>query len=95
MTAYMRQISSMFFIEIFKIKSMRINGFLFVLTVRKPMKANSIDDQVKLVTDNIFPIIYGCEKYIRKSLLDGAYVYSLQFPGHKWLFKAGGTFLCS
>ena len=62
--------------------------------VRKPSKAKTITEQVEMMTENIFGLIYGSYKYILKALLkpDGV-VYNLRFPGYKWKFLSGGKYL--
>ena len=60
------------------------------LSVRKPMKADTIEQQVMMVTENIFETIQGSVTHIKRQLLDDGQVYSLQFPGYKWNFKTGG-----
>ena len=62
------------------------------LTVRKPKKADTVEQQVAMLTEEIFDIIYGAEKHIKKDLLtlDGL-IYSLKYPGHKWRYLSGGA----
>ena len=63
----------------------------FLVVVRKLAKANSTKEQVSMLVDDIFPVIYGSYKYIQKSLLslDGV-VFNLCYPGYKWHFLKGG-----
>ena len=50
-------------------------------------------DQVDMVTSNIFEIIQGSKKHITKYLINDGYVYPLAFPGYKWKFLHAGTVL--
>ena len=62
------------------------------ITVRKHPKAETIEQQVKLLTTNIFEDIFASEKNIRTFLLDeGGFIYPLTYPGHKWKITEGGT----
>ena len=63
-------------------------------TVRKLCKADTVEQQVAMVTDNVFQTIYGCEKHIKRMLLkEEECVYPLRYPGHKWKFILGGNYL--
>ena len=63
----------------------------FLVAVRKSPKVNLTKEQVDMLVDDIFGVIYGSYKYIQKSLmsLDGV-VFNLRYPGHKWYFLKGG-----
>ena len=45
-----------------------------------------------MLTKDIFNIVYGSEKHMKKQLLDDGFVFSLQYPGHKWRFLTGGNY---
>ena len=67
--------------------------FCFVpVSVRKPNKVDSIEDQVKMVTENIFSVIHGSYKFITRRLLthEGV-VFNLHYPGYRWKFLEGGV----
>ena len=57
--------------------------------------AKTLEDQVQMLTRNIFTVIYGCPEHIIRNLLDDGYVFSLQFPNYKWKFNSGGNFNCN
>ena len=50
-----------------------------------------MEQQVQLLTRNIFEMIFNREKHIITSLKsEGGYIYPLMYPGHKWKFTEGG-----
>ena len=61
------------------------------LSVRKSAKAKNIGDQLGMLTKDIFKIVYGSEKHMKKQLLDNGLVFSLQNPGKKWRYLTGGN----
>ena len=68
-------------------------GSIKFLSVRKPRNAKSLEDQVVMVSENIFKKIFRCQTYCKKYLLDGGWVLNMNYEGHKWRFNNGGTCL--
>ena len=60
--------------------------------VCKPRNATSLEHQMEMVTKNIFNKIHRLTKHIKSYLLDGGYVYNLEYPDHKWKYTAGGVY---
>ena len=67
-------------------------GSILFLSVRKPRNAKNLEDQVKMVGENIFQKIFRCQYYCKKYLLDDGWVLNLNYGDHKWRFKKGGNF---
>ena len=65
---------------------------MLFLLVRKSAKAKNMETQLQMLTKDIFNIVYGSEKHMKKQLLDDGFVFSLQNPGHKWRFLTGGNY---
>ena len=61
-----------------------------IILVRKPRNAKTIEQQVELLTQNLFQIIGKSHKNVKEMLLEGGNVLNLHYPGHKWNFLAGG-----
>ena len=74
-----------------QLDKIRVN-FYFHFSVRKSAKAKNIETQLEMLTKDNFNIVYGSEKHMKKQLLDDGFVFSLQYPGHKWRFLAGGNY---
>ena len=62
----------------------------FVSTVRKPRNAKNIKEQVDMVTRDIFGTIYRSQEFIIKHLMNGGFVFNLEFGDYKWRFLSGG-----
>ena len=61
------------------------------VTVRKPQKAETLEQQTVMVTDDIFKTLFGADKHMRRILLkeDGA-IWLIRHPGHKYIYRIGG-----
>ena len=64
--------------------------FLFLFPVWKPILMDDLNDQVHLVTEDIFQLICRSRQHIMNQLLCGnGMVFDLSNPGHKWNFLTG------
>ena len=60
------------------------------VAVRKPRHAKTVQDQVRMLTFDIFSTVYRSVEFAERYLLEGGFVLNLNFPDHKWQFINGG-----
>ena len=75
--------------EIDRVKVLIYLCFNFV-SVRKPRHAKTVDDQVRMLTFDIFSTVYRSVEFAKRYLLEGGFVLNLKYPDHKWKFINGG-----
>ena len=65
------------------------------ITVRKPQRADTLEQQAAMVTEDIFKTIYRADKFMKHILLnENGTIWPLRHPGHKYIYRLGGVIAC-